>query len=69
MRWRTPLAAFLVVAGLAVYAVLIATLSDWLPGHWAVDVLFYAVAGVLWVYPAARLIVWSGRDARPPCPA
>ena len=69
MRWRAPLTAFVVIAGLALYAALVATVADWLPEHWAIDALFYAVAGVLWVYPAARLIAWAGRDERPRWPA
>ena len=69
MRWRIPFAAFVVIAGLVLYAALVATASEWVPGHWAIEALFYAFAGVLWVYPAARLIAWSGRDQRPRWPA
>jgi hypothetical protein len=29
--------------------------------HWAVQGLFYLVAGVLWVLPAHFLVLWAGR--------
>ncbi len=64
MRWRTPIAAALLVLGLVGYAVIAATLGGRVPGHWAAQLLFYLAAGLLWVYPAARLIAWSARDDR-----
>jgi len=30
--------------------------------HWLAQLAFYAVAGVAWVWPAARLVNWMGRD-------
>ena len=61
-RWRTPIAAFATLFGLAVYILAVATLAGWIPDHWLAEMLFYLVAGVAWVYPAGRLLVWAGRD-------
>jgi hypothetical protein len=50
------------VIGLAVYALLVMRLAvEILPEHWAVETVFYAAAGVLWVWPAARLVRWAQR--------
>ena len=62
MRWRTPVAALVVVLGLCGYAALVVTIADWIPRSIVAETLFYLLAGLLWVYPAGRLIAWSGRD-------
>ena len=62
MRWRTPVAAAALLVGLALYVMLVATVGAWVPEHWAAELLFYLAAGLLWVWPAARVIAWSARD-------
>jgi hypothetical protein len=62
VRWRTPVAAAAVLLGLALYAMLAATVGGWIPDHWAAELLYYLAAGLLWVWPAARVIAWSARD-------
>ncbi len=44
--------------GLAIYAIAVVTLADYLPDHWAVEAIYFALAGVLWVWPAVRLVRW-----------
>jgi hypothetical protein len=39
----------------------VATLSDHIPKHWAVQVAYFAVAGVLWGVPLFPLISWMNR--------
>jgi hypothetical protein len=57
LRILIGLAVLLV--GLAIYALAVMSLAvRILPDHWAAQALFYAVAGVLWVLPAARLTRW-----------
>lgn len=62
MRWRTLTAGLAIAGGLALYAVAVVSIGQVLPDHWAVDLAFYAAAGVAWVLPAARLIAWAKRD-------
>ena len=62
MRWRTPVAALSLLAGMAVYAVLAATVAEALPDHWAVQLAYYVAAGIIWVFPALRVLAWAGRD-------
>jgi hypothetical protein len=69
MRLRILFGALLLVLGLALYALLaMAVATRLLPDHWAVEMAFYALAGVAWVFPAARLIGWMQRAGpfRPP---
>ena len=59
---RTPFATAIGVAGLLAYVVGAVTLADRLaPMHWAVQALYFVVAGVLWVAPASLLMVWAAR--------
>lgn len=50
---RRVLGLFAIMIGLALYCVLMMRLAVLiLPVHWLVDLLFYAVAGIAWIFPA-----------------
>jgi hypothetical protein len=54
------------VGGLALYALAAVELAGRVvPDGWAAQALFYAVAGVLWVLPAARLTRWMQAAPEP----
>ena len=52
------------VAGLALYALLAMRLAiDVVPDLWPGQVVFYAIAGIAWIFPAKWLIYWmQARD-------
>ncbi len=55
-----PLAAGLMGIGfIIVYVAAAITLPDVLPGHWAVQALYFLVAGVVWVFPIRWLMLWG----------
>jgi hypothetical protein len=59
---RTLIATVAGLAGFLVYVVAIMILSDRImSAHWAVQALFFLVAGVLWVIPARALMLWAAR--------
>jgi hypothetical protein len=58
-RLRSTLAFVAILVFLAFYVWLAATLGDWLPAHWAVDLVFYLVAGLAWVPVAGSLLKWG----------
>jgi hypothetical protein len=69
MRLRILLGTLLLVLGLAAYALaVIAAAVRLLPQQWAIEAVFYALAGTIWILPAARLVRWMQRAApfRPP---
>ncbi len=42
------------------YVVLVVTLPDLLPrAHWALEALYWLVAGIVWVFPVRWLMMWS----------
>jgi Protein of unknown function (DUF2842) len=59
MRLRILLGTLVLVGGLGVYSLLVMRLAgELVPEHWAAQAVFYLVAGLLWVLPAARLTRW-----------
>ncbi|MCC7427937.1 MAG: DUF2842 domain-containing protein [Alphaproteobacteria bacterium] len=60
---RPLLASLIGIAGFIAYVVVVVTLADHIIGlHWIAGVLYFPVAGFVWVFPAARLIRWARAD-------
>ncbi|WP_374765173.1 DUF2842 domain-containing protein [Yunchengibacter salinarum] len=62
-RWRNYLGMALLLIGLAIYAFTVAAIGgamvDW---HLAVQTLFYLVTGIVWIFPAIKLMKWMAKD-------
>ena len=57
--WRKPAGIFAILGLIAVWAVLVASLSGQV-GNWPVLVqaIFYLVAGIIWIAPLKPLLRW-----------
>jgi hypothetical protein len=57
--WRKPAGIFAILALIALWAVLIASLSGEV-GRWPVllQTIFYLVAGIAWILPLKPLLRW-----------
>jgi hypothetical protein len=69
MRLRILLGSVVLVVGLALYALAVMAVAiRLLPDQWAAELAFYALAGVAWIFPAARLTRWMQQAGpfRPP---
>jgi hypothetical protein len=60
-RARKLIGLFGIVAFVIVYALVASKISDHLPKNFAVQTLFYVVAGLLWGVPILPLISWMNR--------
>lgn len=59
---RVPVATIAGILGFLLYIGAVVALADHvLPRHWAVQLLYFTVAGVAWVWPASRLMYWAAR--------
>ncbi|MCM0020928.1 MAG: DUF2842 domain-containing protein [Tagaea sp.] len=58
---RSSLAFVGLLVFLAVYAMAAVSLGDYLPEHWAADLVYYVVAGFAWVPVAVALLNWGYR--------
>jgi predicted membrane channel-forming protein YqfA (hemolysin III family) len=59
-RGRPTAAVFMILAVILVWAVLVASVSDTVT-RWpaAVQLLFYIVAGIVWILPLKPILRWS----------
>ncbi|WP_420564503.1 DUF2842 domain-containing protein [Thalassobaculum sp.] len=62
MRWRSPLAGLVIIAGLVLYVIAVVTLADFVPDHVLAETLYYVVAGIVWIWPAVSVIGWARKD-------
>ena len=45
--------------GLILYAAAVLYVAvEFLPSHWAIELIYYTVFGVAWAFPAKYLMVW-----------
>ncbi|MDB5693006.1 MAG: hypothetical protein JWO81_2069 [Alphaproteobacteria bacterium] len=57
--WRKPAGIFLILLLIAVWAWIVATVADLLPGMaWPVRALFFVTAGLVWILPLKPLLRW-----------
>jgi hypothetical protein len=66
MRLRILWGTIIMLLCLGLYALVAMVVAvDFLPTHWAAELVFYLVVGTIWIYPAARLTKWM-QDLPPP---
>ncbi|HIV76261.1 MAG TPA: DUF2842 domain-containing protein [Candidatus Sphingomonas excrementigallinarum] len=57
--WRKPAGMLLIVAIIIAWAALIASLSGMVgQWHWVLQLVFYVVAGIVWITPMKPLLRW-----------
>lgn len=58
-NWRKPVGMLLILLIIAVWAMLIASLSA-IVGRWPwpAQLVFYAIAGIIWIAPLKPLLRW-----------
>lgn len=63
--WRKPAGALIILALIALWCVVIASLSEVVGRmHWAAQLAFYLVTGIVWITPMRPLLIWMERDGR-----
>jgi predicted membrane channel-forming protein YqfA (hemolysin III family) len=57
--WRKPAGMFAILGIIALWAIIVASFSGMI-GNWPrlVQVIFYVVAGIIWIFPVRPLLVW-----------
>ena len=62
VRLRKFIGLIAILAFCVAYVAVAVTISDYLPDHWAVRLIFYALAGTLWGVPLFPVIRWMNRE-------
>jgi len=60
MRWKKLIGTFVILLWMTVWALAMMRLAvDILPeAHWAVELAYYAIAGMAWIIPLKPLLRW-----------
>jgi hypothetical protein len=57
--WRKPAGILLILLLILLWAILVATLADFLAGApWPLLACYYIVAGIVWILPLKPLLRW-----------
>ena len=60
---RPAMATLIGIAGFLAYVVVVLLVADHVRAlHWTIELVFFAVAGIAWVWPAKRLMMWAVRS-------
>lgn len=66
MNARAVLALAVFLLGFLLYVGVVVALADHvLALHWAVQAAYFVAAGILWVFPTRRLMIWAAASGRP----
>lgn len=59
---RPTIALLAGLAGFTIYVLVVVALADHvIPHHWLLELLYFTVAGIAWVWPARALMFWGAR--------
>ncbi|MBS7813139.1 DUF2842 domain-containing protein [Roseococcus pinisoli] len=62
---RGKIALLAGIVGFIVYIAVVVAVGDFFVNlHWTIQVVYYALTGFIWVFPAIRLIKWGARAPR-----
>ena len=57
--WRKPVGMLAILAIIVIWCAAVISLSATVGGwHWLVQLLFYVVAGIIWIAPLKPLLRW-----------
>jgi len=63
-KWRNGVGMLLILLLIAAWSVLVATLAPWAARMpFLVELLFYVVAGIAWIFPVRPLLSWMETGA------
>lgn len=65
--WRKPAGVLLILLLIALWAVIVVSVAEWLEGlHWTLLLVYYVIAGTVWIIPLKPLLRWmEGQPQRP----
>ena len=59
---KPMLAGIIGISGFLLYVAAVIILADHVLGtHWTLEFIYFALAGIVWVWPAKALIIWAAR--------
>ncbi|WP_174293389.1 DUF2842 domain-containing protein [Sphingomonas bacterium] len=57
--WRKPAGVLAILALIAVWSVVVASVAGWVSGWaWPLQLVFYLFTGLVWIAPLKPLLLW-----------
>jgi uncharacterized membrane protein len=63
-RYKKLIGAAVMLAGLGAYILGAIVVADFVPKHWLLQLIYFAVAGIGWALPAIPLIKWINTEPK-----
>ena len=60
-RTKKLIGILVFLPGMLLYVGLVVTLSDFLPAHWFVYLVYYIIMGIVWALPLKPAMAWMNR--------
>ena len=62
-RWRHLIVVIGIIPSLIIYVAFFMYIFDYITGyHWTLDWFIYLIAGLIWLYPAIKIISWLAKN-------
>lgn len=58
-KWRNGAGMAMIMLLIVIWSAIVVSLAPFVTGlHWAVEALFYIVAGIAWIFPVRPMLTW-----------
>ena len=62
-RWRHFIVVLGIIPFFTIYVSFFMYIFDFITGyHWSIDWIVYIVAGLIWLYPATKIVGWLSNN-------
>lgn len=61
-RIKKLLGLLIILPGLFAYIIVAITIADYVPNHKIVQFIYFAIAGIAWVFPLKPLFIWMNSE-------
>ncbi|MEL6362748.1 MAG: DUF2842 domain-containing protein [Pseudomonadota bacterium] len=61
-RQKKLIGTFILLFGFLAYLILAITIADYLPSNKILEIVYFAITGILWIFPVKTLLEWMNRE-------
>jgi len=61
-RQKKFIGMIILLIGFFMYLIAAITLADYLPSNRILQIVYFAIAGILWIFPVKHLMVWMNSE-------
>lgn len=61
-RQKKFIGMIVLLLGFFIYLIAAITIADFLPSNKILEIVYFAVAGIAWIFPVKHLLAWMNRE-------